>query len=222
MKIVAVSNWIKKYLEESYLNKYEIITIYNGIDTNIFNIRENQIRKEYDLEKNYLILGVASHWEERKGLRDFIMLSKYIENDCKIILIGLDRKHIKRLPKNIIGVGKIKDPYKLAEFYSSSDVFFNPTWEDNFPTTNLEALSCGIPVVTYNTGGSPESVDKDTGYVVEKGDIKSVLEIIRVIKKKGRDFYRNKCRLRALKYFNQETNYKKYIELYNEMIINKK
>ena len=95
-----------------------------------------------------------------------------------------------------------------------ADVFLNPTYEDNFPTTNLESLACGTPVVTYNTGGSPEAIDLNTGFVVSKSDIDSVYLKIKIIKKKGKDTYFNSCLERARLAFNHRVNYKRIIELY--------
>ena len=116
-------------------------------------------------------MGVASIWDRRKGLDDFISLSNKLSGTYQIILIGLTKKQIAQLPKNIIGIERTESIEELAEYYSLAKVFVNPTYQDNFPTTNIEALACGTPVVTYNTGGSPEAIDKETGIVVEKGNV---------------------------------------------------
>jgi len=218
VKIVAVSNWIKNYLIDSFLNKYEIRVIYNGIDTNLFKIKESMIKEKYGIQNKFIILGVAAQWTERKGLKDFIYLSKYLDKKSIIVLIGLKKYMKSKMPENILGIELIKNPEELADFYSAADVYFNPTWEDTFPTTNLEALSCGTPVITYNTGGSPESIDSETGFVVEKGNVKDALIFINIIKDKGKLSFREKCRDRALKYFDQTKNFKQYIELYKELI----
>ena len=105
---------------------------------------------------------------------------------------------------------------ELATFYASADVFWNPTYEDNFPTVNIEALACGTPVITYNTGGSPEAVDGETGFVVEQGDLSGVIEAINVIKTKGKEAFSFKCRQRAEKEFDMKKQFQRYIDLYNK------
>ena len=67
---------------------------------------------------------------------------------------------MKSLPAGVIGIGRTDSVEELAAYYAMADVFVNPTLEDNFPTTNLEALACGTPVVTFETGGSAESIDE--------------------------------------------------------------
>ena len=101
---------------------------------------------------------MASVWDKKKGLDTFFELSKQLDNEYQIVLIGLNKKQIKKLPSNIIGITRTENVEELVKWYSAAEVFFNPTLEDNYPTVNLEAISCGTPVVTFETGGSPESV----------------------------------------------------------------
>lgn len=99
--------------------------------------------------------------------------------------------------------------------------FFNPTWEDNFPTTNLEALACGIPVITYNTGGSIEAIDDYTGVIVEQGNIEESLVAIRQMKCMGKSFYSEKCRKRVVDYFEKKERYSEYLQLYKNILSKK-
>src|SRR5690606_16309791 len=123
----------------------------------------------------FIILGVANLWEEkRKGLDDFCQLATVLGEDEVIVLVGVKKNLKARLPSNIIGIERTESVAALSALYAVSNVFFNPTWEDNFPTTNLEALACGTPVITYNTGGSVEVITPDTGFQVDKGDIETV------------------------------------------------
>lgn len=108
--------------------------------------------------------------------------------------------------------------HELAKLYALSDVFVNPTYEDNFPTTNIESLACGTPIVTYNTGGSPEAIDEGTGYVVEKGDTASLVTAIVKVLANGKCFYTDKCRKRAEQYFDMNDRYQEYINLYNHIL----
>ena len=128
------------------------------------------------MENKKIILGVASGWGKRKGLGAFEMLSGLLPQDYQIVLVGLSKKQITRLQKNIIGIERTNNPQELAMLYSIAEVFVNPTLEDNYPTTNLEAIACGTPVITYNTGGSPESA-KGWGCVTDN-NVEALFEAI--------------------------------------------
>jgi putative colanic acid biosynthesis glycosyltransferase len=169
-----------------------------------------------------VILGVASVWSQRKGLLDFIKLSEKIEERAKIILIGLNNNQIKNLPKNIIGIKRTESIEELACFYSLADLFVNPTWEDNFPTTNLEAMSCGTPVLTYKTGGSVESINYETGFIVDKGDISGIVDAIEDVRQKGKNHYSNNCIKHIKEKFNKKLRYKIYLNVYNQLINRRK
>lgn len=176
LTIITPSKWLANLVKESFLKEYPVEIRYNTVDTTIFAPRKSGFRQQYQLEGKKIILGVASPWDERKGLEDFLWLSKHIEEPYKIVLVGLTVEQIKLLPSNIIGITRTNSAKELAEIYSAADVFVNPTHEDNYPTTNLEAAACGTPVVTFRIGGSPESVPKEN--VVEYGDREGLLNTI--------------------------------------------
>jgi len=220
MTIVTPSKWLQNLVKDSYLNKYPVLTINNGIDLEKFKPLDNylSIKEKYKIFKDFIILGVASTWDEKKGLNFFHELNNHIEEDETIVLVGLSEDQIKKLPQNVIGIKRTENVDELAALYSLSNVFFNPTLEDTYPTTNLEAIACGTPVITFNTGGSIESVNKDTGFVIEKNDLKGFLEKKNLIKKNNKDFYTTKCRLFAEKNFNKSERFKDYINLYSKLL----
>lgn len=158
LTIVTPSKWLAGEVKESFLKEYPIKVINNGINTNIFKYTDSNLRSNYKLENKYIILGVASKWENRKGIRDFYELRKKLDDRFHIVLIGIDEKQIGDLPDGILGIKRTNSINELVEWYSTADVYFNPTYEDNYPTTNLESIACGTPVITYKTGGSPESM----------------------------------------------------------------
>lgn len=215
LTLVPVSNWLADEIRKSFFKDYPINVIHNGINLDVFKPIQSP-RKEY--EKQFIILGVASIWDKRKGLDDFIGLRKMISLDCIIILIGLTNKQVKKLPRGIVGIQRTNSINELVEYYSMANVFFNPTWEDNFPTTNLEAMACGTPVITYKTGGSIEAVDSKTGYVVEQGDLEEVKRIINRMKVEGKQKYIDECRQRAINNYNKDERYEEYIQLYKKIL----
>ncbi len=222
MTLVPVSNWLATIVKDSFLKGYPVKTIYNGVDTTVFSPRESdEIREKYKIKDKFVLLGVANVWDQRKGLNDFIRLSRLLKDDEIIILVGLTNRQINHLPSNILGIRRTENIHQLAELYSLADLFVNPTWEDNFPTTNLEALSCGTPVATYRTGGSPEALTSETGFVVEQGDLTGIRTAIDAVKNKGKSFYSAACRERATKMFNKNDRYAEYIQLYEQMLSEK-
>ena len=117
----------------------------------------------------------------------------------------------------MVAVKRTADVHQLAGLYSTADVLVNPTWQDNYPTVNLEAISCGTPVVTYRTGGSIEAVAGDTGFVVEQGDIEGLVDAVRRVETLGKAHFMDACRSRAGKEFRKEDRYAEYIELYERL-----
>lgn len=219
LTLVPVSNWLANILKESFLKNTPITVIHNGINTDIFQPTTDQtIRAKYNLNSKFIILGVASVWSPRKGLQDFIELSKKLNSNFQIVLVGLSKKQVKSLHANIIGIERTESVEELAKLFSASDVFVNPTYEDNFPTTNLESLACGTPVITYKTGGSPEAIDNFTGIIVEKGDINGLVAAIQKIKEKGKAFYTEACVKRTHQLYKKEDRYQEYLNLYESLV----
>lgn len=177
LTVITPSIWLADIMKQSFLGNNDIQVINNGIDTVAFKRTQGDIRGKYRLGEKKIVLGVASAWGDSKGLPDFIELSKSIENQYQIVLVGVDEKQMELLPENIIGIKKTNDVNELAQLYSAAMVFVNPTHSDNYPTTNLEARACGTPVITYNTGGSPESAGTDA-VVLEPGDIEGIRSAI--------------------------------------------
>lgn len=218
MTIVTPSKWLAGLVKESFLNEYPVKIINNGIDLEIFKPTDSDFRELKGLYDKFIILGVASEWDERKGLKYFMKLSKMLSEDEVIVLVGLTKKQKENLPKNITGINKTNNVHELVEIYSAADVFVNPTSEDNFPTTNLEALSCGTPVITFNTGGSVECIDENTGYIVEKGNVDELIYTIRQIKKREKTSYSEIVIERTTELFKKEDRFMDYIELYEKSI----
>ena len=166
MTIVAPSEWLASLARRSFMNKFPVEVINNGTDLDIFFERNTNIKQKYGLQDKYLVLGIP-----KENLGWFLELAEMLDDKYQLMLVGLSRSQLKKLPKNVLGIGKIQSREKLAEIFCASDVFVNMTFQDTFPSVNLESLACGTPIITFNTGGSPETIDDETGAVVEKGNI---------------------------------------------------
>lgn len=208
--LVTPSKWLSDLVKESFLKEYTVKVINNGVNTDIFKPTESDFRKRYGIENKKIFLGVASVWQENKGLGDFIKLSKELPEDCKIVLVGLTETQMSMLPKEIIGLKRTENAKQLAEIYTAADVFLNPTYEDTYPTTNLEAISCGTPAVTYNTGGSPESLTGGRGITVQVGDVKAMFKAAQTLVGVKTD---NPSEFDARK------KYSEYEELYKNLLV---
>ena len=155
-------------------------------------------------------------------LYDFYRLRKLLEpNEFEIVLVGLSKDQVKELPSGITGIEHTESVQELADLYASATVFVNPTYADTFPTVNLEALACGTPVITYKTGGSPEAVDSNTGWVIEQGDVEGIASIIKSFEQKDKSDIkeqREACRNRAEKQFDKNKCFEAYIHLYESLL----
>ena len=179
MTIVTPSKWLAELVKNSYLKDYEVIVRNNTIDLKTFKPKESNIKQKLGVEGKKVILGVAAQWLPLKGYSDFFTLRERLSDEYAIIMVGLTEKQLREIPAGIIGIKNTNNVDELVELYSAADVFFNPTYEDNYPTVNLEARACGTTVLTYNSGGSPESVPMDC--VFSPGDIDGVLKKINQI-----------------------------------------
>ncbi|MBO5357302.1 MAG: glycosyltransferase [Clostridia bacterium] len=212
LTIITPSKWLGDLVKQSFLRDYEVKVINNGIDLDVFKPTESDFREKYNLQGKKIVLGVAFGWGERKGLDVFIELSKRLSENYQIVLVGTNDEVDKQLPSSIISIHRTSNQRELAEIYTASDVYANPTREDTFPTVNMEALACGTPVVTFRTGGSPEIIDEKTGIVIENEDIneleKSIIEVC-----EGDKLTKEACLERA-KIYNRSDRYEDYIKLY--------
>ena len=217
MTIVTPSEWLAGLVKESYLKDYPVKVINNGIDLNVFKPTESDFREKYALENKYIVLGVAFGWGRRKGLDVFVELAERLDKvKYKIVLVGTDDNVDKLLPDNIISIHRTQNQTELAEIYAAADVFANPTREENYPTVNMEALACGTPVVTFNTGGSPEMLDETCGAAVAKNDIDAMYnEIIRICEAMP---YSMEACLKKARRFDMNERFKEYYDLYSSQI----
>lgn len=219
LTIVTPSEWLASFVRQSFFKGKPIKVIYNGVDLSSFSsTAECDVRKKYNIStQKIIILGCAINWEQRKGMSFFEGMADRLPTDYQIVLVGgIDEEKRKELStKNIICTGRTSTFDEMVACYQSAAVFCNPTLADNFPTTNIEALAAGTPVVTFKTGGSPEAIDKNTGIVIEQGDLDGLCKAVVYVAEHRDLFTIEKCRLRSLLFSNNQ--YNEYIKLFQSI-----
>lgn len=186
--IVTPSSWLSDLVSESFISSHNRDVIRNGIDTSMFRPTPSDFRKRHGLGDSCVLLGVASPWSDRKGLSDMLELAALVRRrqsegrssrGYRIVLVGLSPSQLRALPEDVVGLPRTGSASELAEIYTAADFFVNSTHEDNYPTVNLEAMACGTPVITYDTGGSGEClVDERFGRVVSSNTPEGILEVV--------------------------------------------
>lgn len=216
--LVVPSEWLNGYVKQSYLKEYKSYVVHNCIDIGLFKPTADRSSQISGITQK-IILGVASSWSKMKGLDDFVALDKLIDHsEYVIVLVGLNRRQLKQIPDSIVKIARTYDQKELAAMYTQARVFVNLTYQDNFPTTNLEATACGTPVITYKTGGSVESVfDRDN--IIPQGDINAVWKRIQILC--GGEKNTIECRAIAEKYFDKSIFVNQYLKLYQTLMENK-
>ena len=186
LTIVTPSKWLAGLVKQSFLSEYETVVISNGIDTTVFRPVPSDFKSRHAIEDKFMILGVANVWDQRKGLKYFLELADILENDEIIVLVGLTKKQVESLPANIIGITRTNNIQELVEIYSAADVFVNPTLEDNYPTVNLEAQACGTYVVTFDSGGTRETIiDSSHGTVCGEKTTQALRNLLNGLRSQG-------------------------------------
>jgi putative colanic acid biosynthesis glycosyltransferase len=218
LTLAMPSHWMEQQVRMSFLKDRNCVVIPNGIDTDVFHPCGREMKKELGIEDQKMVLAVAMSISSRKGSQDLVELAKLLPKDAVLVLVGLAEKERDLFPESVIVRPRTKNQGELAKYYSAADVLVNPTHEDNFPTVNLEAQACGTPVVTYEVGGSSESLTKETGVVVPENQIdllcKAVLEAA-----EEKDQRMEACRQNILQNYSRKLFTKRYLDLYNAIVL---
>ena len=222
--IVTPSKWLGEICRQSFLADKEVMVIPNGVDLEAFYPRDTSLlREKLGLKDKFIVIAVSAGWnmkdsDDRKGLADILKLSERLDDSYQIVMLGfLNDKAMEGLPQKIIGVKRTRSLDELAKWYSLGDVFINPTQEEVLGMVNIEALACGTPVITYDSGGSPETIDDDSGMIISRGNIKMLAEAIK--KCKAENFSKTSCVKRA-RHFEKSVCYEQYYDLYQHVLGN--
>lgn len=213
LTLVVPSVWLRERVEKSFLQSFPVKVVYNGIDLEQFNykVKKMQFRQKNHIDDKIIILGVASVWSERKGLETFVQLSKRLPEPYRIVLVGLSAKQKKKLPPNIIGIERVESKKELAEIYADADIFLNPSKEETFGLTTIEALACGTYSIVLRDTACAEIAELNGGKVVD-GTIESIERAIYSANK-----VKNKPQIDE-RLFSKEVYVEKMLDIYNHCL----
>lgn len=212
MSLITPSEWLAGLVKQSFLKKYPIKVINNGIDLDIFKPIKSDFIEHNNLTGKFIILGVANAWDTRKGLSTFVELSKMLDEGYRIVLVGISDKQKQELPQNILAITKTDNITELAEIYTAADVFLNPSVEETMGLVTVEALACGTSAIVYNATAVPEMVDETCGIVVEEGNVNGLVAAIFALK--DNNFDSDNCIKRA-KLYEKNRKYNEYLLQYS-------
>lgn len=215
--LAPVSQWLGDLVKESFLGKHEIQVVYNGIDVDVFKPSVSNFKKKLGVEGKYLLLGVAQGFDERKGLKDFFKLSEMLPDDYQVVLLGAMEDEIAIAPTSVIALPKTESLQELVEAYSAADVLLSLSYEETFGLTPVEAMSCGTPAIVYNNTAQPEHITPETGFVVENGDLDTLVTRIKTLCENGKANYSEACRERAVNVYNKDNCYNMYITIFDKL-----
>ncbi len=219
LAVVAVSKWLRDEATKApvFENAKEITYIYNWINTDLFkSVDSDNLRAKHNLQDKKVLLAVAASWSSEKGLDTVKEIGDRLNENQRMILIG-------RLPEGtllsdrVINIAPTESAEELVKYYSMADVFIQPSLEETFGKVSAEALSCGTPVVCFDSTASPELIGDNCGAVSKVGDIEGMLENINSILSKDKAEYSADCRAFVEENFSMEKNLIKYTELFDRL-----
>lgn len=219
--LAPVSHWLSNLLGESFLSEIPRKVVYNGVDTNLFHLTgAAKIKKQLNIPEKKMLLAVASGWDERKGINDYVKLREFLPNsEYAIVLLGMNKSQISQLPNGVIGLEPTKSIDELAEFYRSADVVLSLSQAETFGLTIAEGMACGTPAIVYNATAMPELIGDDTGLVVTPGNVEEASRAVQQICTWNKKTTAEKCVRHVKDNFDSYQNYLEYFKIYDELLI---
>jgi Glycosyltransferase len=225
--IVTPSHWLARLVRQATGDRLPIRVIPNGVDTERFRPAPDraQLRERlgFPPTARIILLVAAKLGAAEKGVLPLLeSLAQASAPEWVVLTVGTPI----RLPKSVAcrlqvrQLGYLSSPEALAQAYNAADVFCIPSLEDTFPTTVLEAMACGLPVVGFRTGGIPEQLTEETGILVPRGDFRALCHALAQILQDEELQHRMRfhARQHAVQEFSLERFLQRYCSLYEEVL----
>lgn len=219
LQLVTVSDWLKGEVQKSFLSKLPVVTIHNGVDTKVFheNYSTAELDERYHLKGRFVAVAAATSWSPTKGFQDYLRMAEKLDENEKIVLIGLNDHQIANLPPGIIGITRTESSEELARWYRRANVVLNLSTQETFGMTTVEGFACGSPSIVYNATASPELINEKVGYVVEAGDVDAVYSKMQELRSENK-LLSSDCVHHVHQNFNSKKQYLNYIKLYDRLL----
>ena len=220
MTIVTPSKWLSDVVGESFLQGAPRRVIGNGVDLTLFTPggETEETRRRFGVAPDRkLLLAVAAPFDQRKGFADALEVARLTRDEATLIMVGLTREQVESLPGGVIGVERTDGPEELVSLYRAADCLVNPTYEDTYPTVNMEAMACGTPVAAYGVCGCTEQVASPCGASVPVGDARALAGAALALCAE-KPAIAAACREKAEREFDRKKAAEAYLKLYCEEI----
>ena len=217
--VVGVSDWLTGEAKKApvFQNAKQIQRIYNWVDTDLFTPQDTAaLREKLGLKDQKVLLCVASAWTREKGLDTVLQLAHGLPKGQRLLLVG-NAPEETLAGTNIQHIPATDDVKALAALYAMADVFVQPSLEETFGKVTAEALSCGTPVVCFDSTANPELVGEGCGTVVPAGDTDALAAAAQTILSDGKDAFCKTCRAFALQNFRAETSLQAYLQFFETL-----
>ena len=227
---ITPSRWEREVLKTSALFghcKCEVIP--NIVEHNVFYPRNRKdARKLLGIPADKTVIGFGAAYDidnpkSMKGSYYLIEALQKLQNTKKYYLVifgPASDAFTSRVHIPLFASGYISHPAILATIYSVCDVFVNPSLIENLPTTCLESICCGVPVVAFNVGGTSDIVvHKETGWLATPYKSEELAEGVEWCEKNKRKLSKN-CLEKSKICFDEVETIKKYITVFSDLLKN--
>lgn len=184
-RIIADAHHVASELR-SFFPELRPVVIHNGIDTKVFKPFSKALARQcLGLPKQGKIIGCAARLERVKGHDVLISaFAQITDKDIYLVLAGSGSLRTKLeaqakslgLERRVIFLGHVDN---MSMFYNAIDVFCLASYQEGFPLSPLEAQACGLPCVLTNVGGCGETINQNSGVLVEPGNIQELFDGLR-------------------------------------------
>ena len=228
---VGCSRWLAEKAKVSgLLTGQTVISIPNAINTNLFkphNKQEARRKCRLPQEGKLILFGSVKITDKRKGIDYLIEACKLLaekhpewKDSLGVVVFGNQSQQLQDLiPFRVYPLPYIKNEHELVDIYNAVDLFAIPSLEENLPNMVMEAMSCGVPCVGFNTGGIPEMIDHlHNGYVAQRKSSEDLANGIHWVltEPEYAELSAQACR-KAIANYSESIIAKKYTDVYNKI-----
>jgi glycosyltransferase involved in cell wall biosynthesis len=228
--IVTPSKWLERKVRLKFPFLHKVITIHNGVDTNVFFPLpdKKRIRLKYSIPEESTVLLFVAELSTNNPFKGGEIIRELVMNSLpeNVVLITIGDKNVEAVNSNHFTFPYISEDQELNELYNIADIMLYPTQADNLPLVVLESMACGVPVIASNIGGISEIIDeKNDGFLVSDYTISdSFLATINYYMRLNNEDKKHlsmNARDNVLKNFSLEKMNDQYAKLYNSVLENR-